>query len=61
MLRKIELKLNHYRCPICDGEVDSGDSVEIEGQYAYQRCWCVNGHTWTDEYKLVSQYTYEEE
>ena len=56
-----ELKLNVNRCPICGDEVDQGDGVDIDGGYAYQRCWCVNGHCWIDEYKLVSQFTWDEE
>lgn len=56
-----ELRLNVYRCPICGDFVDDGDGVEIDGEYAYQDCRCVNGHVWRDVYKLVRQVTWEDE
>lgn len=41
-------------CPICHEVQVEGDHVELGGNTAWQKCWCLAcGATWTDNYVLT--------
>ena len=41
-------------CPFCGFEQIEGESVTIDGNKAYQDCYCLKcGSEWEDKYQLV--------